>query len=360
LAAFLLKKTRSTAANLVLPSFELQLLGPLLDRFEKLHFECGLLKSLQAQLGASSSLPSKQIRVLHLWAWLLDLRQFEYFALPASLLLWGTNLAICIERWRQRNREGLARWLDSLGQFEALLCLARYCYENPDHTFAVLKPDASPLFQAKALGHPLLDRRSCVPCDIRLDAKGVQLMMVSGSNMSGKSTLLRSVGLNSVLALAGAPVRAAQLQISPLQIGCSISVQDSLLQARSRFQAEVERLKYVLALSLRANVLFLLDEMLGGTNSADRLFGARAVIEQLAASGAVGIVTTHDLALTEVEKVSGGRAINVHFEEQYENDEMRFDYRMRPGVLTRTNGFNVMAALGLLALPKTATTDVTP
>ena len=189
--------------------------------------------------------------------------------------------------------------------------------------------------------------------------KSTQLIMVSGSNMSGKSTLLRSVGLNSVLALAGAPVRAAQLQISPLQIGCSISVHDSLLHAKSRFQAEVERLKWILDLSPTNNILFLLDEMLGGTNSADRLFGARAVIEQLAASGAVGLVTTHDLALTEVVKALDGRAINVHFEEHYENREMRFDYRMRPGVLTGTNGVNVMAALGLLSLPKAGATEAT-
>jgi hypothetical protein len=357
LAALLLKKTRLTAANLVLPSFELALLAPLLDRLETLHFQCPLLKSLQLQLTASSDVPSKQIRLLRLWAWLLDLRQFEYFALPASLILWGTNLAICIERWRRQNRAGLARWLDSLGQFEALLCLARYHYENPDYTFAVLKPGSSPLFEAEALGHPLLDHQTCVRCDMRLDAKGTQLMVVSGSNMSGKSTLLRSVGLNSVLALAGAPVCAARLQVSPLQIGCSIAVHDSLLQAKSRFQAEVQRLKWILTLSCANNVLFLLDEMLGGTNSADRLFGARAVIEQLAASGAIGLVTTHDLAVTEVVKALDGRAINVHFEDHYENGEMRFDYRMRPGVLTRTNGVNVMAALGLLRLPKAGTTE---
>jgi hypothetical protein len=358
LAAFVLKGTRLTAANLALPSFELELLVPLLDRFETLHFRCSLLKSLQLQLTASSGVASKQIRQLRQWAWLLNLRQSEYFALPSSLILWGTNLAIFIERWRQQNREELTRWLDSLGQFEALLCLARYSYENPDHAFAVLKPDSSPLFQAEALGHPLLDCETCVRCNIRLDAKDTQLIMVSGSNMSGKSTLLRSVGLNSVLALAGAPVCAAQLQISPLQIGCSISVYDSLLQGKSRFQAEVERLKWILALSRTNNTLFLLDEILGGTNSADRLFGARAVIEQLAASRAVGLVTTHDLALTEVGKSLDGRAINVHFEEHYENGEMRFDYQMRSGVLTRTNGLNVMAALGLLPLPKADTTVV--
>jgi DNA mismatch repair ATPase MutS len=138
-----------------------------------------------------------------------------------------------------------------------------------------------------------------------------------------------------------------------------VSVQDSLLQAKSRFQAEVKRLKWITALSRTNNILFLLDEMLGGTNSADRLFGARAVIEQLAASGAVGLVTTHDLALIEVVKAFDGHAINVHFEEHYENGEMRFDYRMRSGVLTRTNGLNVMAALGLLSLPKAPTTDAT-
>jgi len=289
----------------------------------------------------------------------MDLRQSEYFAVPASLLLWGTNLAILIERWRRRNREALVTWLDSLGRFEALLSLARYSYENPDHPFATLKPKSSPLFQAEALGHPLLDRKTCVRCDLTLDAQGVQLVMVSGSNMSGKSTLLRSVGVNSVLAFAGAPVRAARLLISPLQLGCSIAVQDSLLEAKSRFQAEVERLKWILNRSQSNNLLFLLDEVLGGTNSNDRLWGARAVIEQLAASGAVGLVTTHDLALTEMVRAFNGRAINVHFEERYENGEMRFDYRMRPGVLTRTNGLNVMAALGLLGFSNTHETDLT-
>jgi hypothetical protein len=348
LAALFLKKTRLTAANLVLPSFELGLLAPLLERIETATFKCPLLKSLQLRLTASAARPSKQIRSLSLWVWLLGLRQIEYFAVLVSPILLGTNLAILIERWRQENREGVASWLDSLGRFEALLCMARYYYENPDHTFAIVKPDRFALFRAEALGHPLLDRQTCVRCDLELNGQGTQLIMVSGSNMSGKSTLLRSVGMNAVLALAGAPVRAARLEISPLQIGCSMAIQDSLLLAKSRFQAEVERLKWILALSRSNSVLFLLDEMLGGTNSDDRLWGARAVIEQLAESGAVGLVTTHDLALTQIANSLQGRASNVHFEEHYENGEMRFDYRMRPGVLTHTNGLSVMAALGLL------------
>jgi hypothetical protein len=352
LAALVLKKAKLTAANLVLPSFELALLAPLLERIETAHFLCPLLKSLQSRLTASSGRPSKQIRSLRLWVWLLGLRQIEYFAVLTSPILLGTNLVILIERWRQKNREGMARWLDSLGQFEALLCMARFYYENPDHTFAILKPRSFALFQAEALGHPLLDRQTCVRCDLGLDGQGTQLIMVSGSNMSGKSTLLRSVGMNAVLALAGAPVRAARLEISPLQIGCSMAIQDSLLKAKSRFQAEVERLKWILTLSRTSCTLFLLDEVLGGTNSNDRFWGAGAVIEQLAGSGAVGLVTTHDLALTQIVKSLDARAINVHFEEHYQGDEMRFDYRMRPGVLTHTNGLNVMAALGLLPASK--------
>ncbi|MGB8977811.1 MAG: mismatch repair protein, partial [Terriglobales bacterium] len=348
LAVSLRKKTNLIAVDLVVPLFELELLAPLLLRVEGLVSQCPLLKSLQLQLAVSSVHPSRQIRQLRVWGWLLQLRRFEYFAVLVSPFLWGTNLAILAERWRQKNRPSLDRWLESLGQFEALLCLARYHYENPDHVFAVIKDASSTLFEAEGMGHPLLDRRACVRCDVQLDAQGTQLIMVSGSNMSGKSTLLRSVGLNAVLAMAGAPVRATRLNMSPLKIGCSIGVQDSLLQAKSRFQAEVERLTLVLDLSRMNNLLFLLDEVLGGTNSADRLFGARALIQQLMASGAVGVVTTHDLALTEVAKDFEGRAINAHFEEHYRDGEMRFDYRMRRGVLARTNGINVMAALGLL------------
>ncbi|MGC2476775.1 MAG: hypothetical protein WA485_20745 [Candidatus Sulfotelmatobacter sp.] len=182
-----------------------------------------------------------------------------------------------------------------------------------------------------------------------------QLIMVSGSNMAGKSTLLRSVGINAVLAAAGAPVCATRLEISPMQIGCSISVHDSLLQGKSRFQAEVERLKLILDLSRAGNLLFLLDEVLGGTNSRDRYFGARAVIEQLIGNTALGLATTHDLALTEIVKTLDGKAINSHFEEHYKDGEMRFDYRMRAGALARTNGLNVMAALGIL--PESSATE---
>ena len=167
-----------------------------------------------------------------------------------------------VEHWRQQHRRALNGWLESIGQFEALLCLARYYYENPDYSFPTIEPQSYPLFHAVSPGHPLLDRRLCVRCDLHLDSEATQLIMVSGSNMSGKSTLLRAIGLNTVLALAGGPVCAAQLHISRLQIGCSMTTQDSLMQGKSKFQAEVERLRTVLALASSGDLLFLLDEML--------------------------------------------------------------------------------------------------
>lgn len=347
LATALFKKVR-LVTNLVVPASDLALLAPLLRCMEENRFQSGLLKSIQSHLSCSSGRPSKKIRILRTLEWLTGLRKLEYFAMAASLILWGTNLAILIEDWRQRNGAKLTQWLDSLGQFEALLCFARYSYENPDHIFPILKPDTGPLFDAEGLGHPLLDRRACVKCDVRLTPAGTHLVMVSGSNMSGKSTLLRSVGISAVLALAGAPIRARRVAISSLQIGCSIAVHDSMLKGKSKFYAEVERLKSILALSRSQNLLFLLDELLSGTNSHDRYLGAKAVVEQLVLNGGLGLVTTHDLALTEIVGSMDCRAINVHFEEQYKDGAMSFDYVMRSGVLTRSNGLIVMASLGLL------------
>jgi DNA mismatch repair ATPase MutS len=278
----------------------------------------------------------------------MDLRQNDLATFLAPLLA-GTNLAIRIEDWRRLNQVELLGWLQTLGQFEALLCLARHHYENPDWVFPILRPHSPALFHAYDLGHPLLEPRTRVTCDLRLGGQGGQLVIVSGSNMSGKSTLLRSVGANALLALAGCSVCASRLEISALRIACSISVQDSLRDDRSRFQTEVERLKKVLDAARSQSTLFLLDEMLGGTNSKDRLYGTRAVINELMSTGAIGMVTTHDLALTEIATEFDDRVSNLHFEEHYVDGEMRFDYQMLPGVLTRTNGINVMIALGLLA-----------
>jgi len=346
-AACLLKKTRHAAESIVLPSFELSITAPLLDVLERAQFQSPLLRSLQLRLTRHSGRPSKQIRILNILAWLLDLRRSEYFALLSALILWGTNLAILVERWRERNQQALSEWQRSLGEFEALLCFARYSYENPDHTFAHVTAASAAFFRAESLGHPLLNRRGCVTCDLALEAGRQQILIVSGSNMSGKSTFARSVGVNAVLGLAGAPVRAGRLELSWMQIRCSIATHDSLLDGKSRFQAEVERLKLIMDAAAKDNVLFLLDEVFGGTNSGDRFYGVKAILDELLRLGAIGLITTHDLALTNLVVVDPNKITNVHFDECYQNGRMHFDYVLRLGVLTRTNGWNIMVALGL-------------
>jgi len=174
------------------------------------------------------------------------------------------------------------------------------------------------------------------------------VLIISGSNMAGKSTLLRAAGVNAALALAGAPVRANQLRLAPLAVGATLRIQDSLLAGRSRFYAEVLRVRRLLEMARGAPpLLFLLDELFQGTNSADRRMGAEAILRQLVDAGAIGLVTTHDLALTEIADRLGGRAANVHFEDRFENGEMTFDYRMKPGVVQNTNGLALMRAVGI-------------
>jgi DNA mismatch repair ATPase MutS len=173
--------------------------------------------------------------------------------------------------------------------------------------------------------------------------------MVSGSNMSGKSTLLRTVGINAVLALAGAPVRATRLRISPLVVGGTLRIQDSLQAGRSRFYAEITRLRQLLDLAKAAPppLLFLLDEILHGTNSHDRRLGAEAVVRSLLDHGAFGLVTTHDLALTHLVDLFAPHAANTHFADHLENGQILFDYRMRPGIVEHGNALALMRAVGL-------------
>jgi len=171
---------------------------------------------------------------------------------------------------------------------------------------------------------------------------------VSGSNMSGKSTLLRTVGVNAVLALAGGPVRAGRLRLSPLVVGATLRIQDSLQAGRSRFYAEITRIRQLVELAKGyPPLLFLLDEMLQGTNSHDRRLGAEAIVRSLVDYGAIGLITTHDLALTEIADLLAPKAQNVHFEDQFENGAMSFDYRMRPGVVKNSNALALMRAVGI-------------
>jgi DNA mismatch repair ATPase MutS len=267
---------------------------------------------------------------------------------------------MAIGRWHARYGHAVADWLRVVGEAEALAALATFAYEHPADPFPELI-DEGPLFDAQSLGHPLIPAAAAVANDVRLGGNAEpfqrdlgsasdnpRAIIVSGSNMSGKSTLLRSVGVNVVLALAGATVRAKRLRLSPLVIGATLKIEDSLEAGHSRFYSEILRIRAIVdAARGPMPLLFLLDEILHGTNSHDRRVGAEAIVTALVKLGAIGLVTTHDLALTQLTGSLGQAAVNMHFEDRLEQGRMVFDYRMRPGVVEHSNALALMRAIGL-------------
>jgi len=238
--------------------------------------------------------------------------------------------------------------LASLGRWarRALCSLASHAFEHPGDTFPEFVEEHGCL-EAEGIGHPLIPEDKLVTNDVRL-GRGPRLLVVSGSNMSGKSTLLRTLGISAVLAQAGAPVRARKLTLSPLAVGASIRVTDSLQTGVSRFYAEILRLRQILDLTTGPlTVLFLIDEFLHGTNSHDRRIGAEALARGLVERGAMGLITTHDLALADIAGVLGERAANVHFEDRVEDGRILFDYALRSGVVRKSNAIELMRSVGL-------------
>jgi hypothetical protein len=328
---------------------DLDTLARLLSRIESETFQSPWLRQVQQKLRTGGVSASRAIRALHRLVEIHDWQHNIVFLVLSLPFLLGVHLAWAMESWRRRHGASVRQWLAAAGEFEALASLSAYRYEHPDDPFPEIVSGAARVarFEGTGLGHPLLPAARMVRNDVSLD-DGTRLLVISGSNMSGKSTLLRTVGANAVLAFAGAPVRAASLRLSPLTIGATLRIQDSLLQGRSRFYAEITRIRE-LADAARGPrpLLFLLDELFHGTNSHDRLVGASGVLKSLLDRGAIGLITTHDLALTAIADDLGGRAVNVHFEEWFDAGEMRFDYRLKAGRVTRSNALALMRAVGL-------------
>ncbi len=309
-----------------------------LARLEQERFQSPLLSELAQQWQPSAS---SALRDLDGWIELLDSRRNPLLGPLMFLTLAHLQLAFAVENWRHNHGAKVTGWLEALAQFEALSSLANFHWENPDYVW----PEWGEGLVARQLGHPLLGP-SCVGNDV--DLRTTPLWVVSGSNMSGKSSLLRAVGTNLVLAMAGAPVRAQSFTLEPLQIGASIQLADSLAGGISRFYAEILRLRQVVEMAgIRPRLLFLLDEIMAGTNSHDRRIGAEAILRRLVEEGALGLVTTHDLALTLIADDLAPRAANVHFEDQLEEGKMSFDYHLRPGPVARSNALELMRAVGL-------------
>ena len=349
LALALRKRVAPVLAAAETPVQSLARTASLLECIESEKFEAALLAELRAELETTGRPPSRELEALRGLVDRRDARANQFFAPIAALLMWGTHAALALEKWRARCGPRLSIWIEAAGEIEALCALSSFAYEHPDDPFPEIAEDEA-VFEGTALGHPLLPADRCVRNDLRLssDSAHPQGLVMSGSNMSGKSTMLRTVGCNTILALAGAPVRATRLRISPLRIAASIRIVDSLQEGQSHFMAEITRLRQVVEISRgEPPALFLLDEILHGTNSHDRRIGAEAVIKGLIEHGALGIVTTHDLALTKIVPESDGKLDNVHFEDHLEAGVMHFDYTLRDGIVEKSNALALMRSIGL-------------
>jgi hypothetical protein len=345
-AWWLSRRVRRVLAAVDRRGHDLVVLGSMLERLEREPFTSARLVELRASLQTEGHPASWQIHRLARLLHLLDTRKNQLFAPLAAVWLWGTQIAMAVDRWRAAEGPAIGDWLRTVGEFEALCALAAYAAENPDDPFPEFA-EGPALFEAEGLGHPLIPLRDCVRNDVRLGGD-VRALVVSGSNMSGKSTLLRSVGAAAVLAFAGAPVRVKRLRLSLLAIGATLRVQDSLQAGKSRFYAEITRVRQVVDLAAGPPpLLFLFDELFHGTNSHDRRLGAESVLRGLLDRGAIGLITTHDLALAEIVTGVGSRAANVHFQDYFEDGRMRFDYTMRPGLVEHSNALELMRAVGL-------------
>jgi hypothetical protein len=343
----LLRKRLMTVLGSTEQAFDkLRLLADLTARLEREPLAAPLSKQLLQRLSSAGVPASRAIARLATTVQFIESRRNPILQILDLPLLYSVHTALAAERWRREHGRAVAGWLEAIGEFEALISLSAYSHEHPDDPFPeIIDGDAS--FVGVALGHPLLPRETCVRNDVTIGGP-TSVLLISGSNMSGKSTLLRTVGINTVLAMAGAPVRARQLRLSPLQVGANIRINDSLHKGSSRFYAEITRLRLLNESALRKpSLLFLLDEVLQGTNSRDRFIGAQGVIRALIDRGAIGLVTTHDLALTAIDVGGMTRLRNLHFQDELVDGRMQFDFKLHEGVVTKSNGIELMRSIGL-------------
>jgi len=325
---------------------DLRLFSELLLRVEREQFTAPALQALMARLSSHTRKASQTIGSLSTIVTFAGSRRNQAITLFAIPLMYTLNVALVAEKWRRTHGSVVRSWMEVIGDFEALLSLAGYTHEHPaDPLPQFVEGPAS--FAATDLGHPLIPAERVVRNNVSISGK-TRILLVSGSNMSGKSTLLRTVGINTVLAMAGAPVRARSLQLTELQIGASIRINDSLHDGSSRFYAEITRLRQLFDLVQGSRpLLFLLDELLQGTNSWDRRSGAEGIVRAFAARGAIGLISTHDLALTDISGLPEGALVNVHFQDELQSGRMIFDFKLRDGVVTKSNAMELMRSIGL-------------
>jgi hypothetical protein len=335
-------------------------LGPALDAYvPQLQHVAGWsvgaphLSAVLARLEREGKPASALLRRLGPLVDMVESRGNMVYGALAPILLLDIHIAVRLDRWREANGPHVSEWIAALGEVEALCALATLAHDNPDWCFPTWT-EGPPVVEAQALGHPLLPEDGCVHNDVSVGPPGT-FLLVTGSNMSGKSTLLRSIGTNVVLAGAGAPVCAAAFSLSPVRVCTSMSIEDSLADGISLFMAQLLRVRDIVEVSREepgeaGPVLFLLDEILHGTNSAERRIAAQAVLTHLTDRGAIGAVSTHDLALADTPALAV-LAHSVHFRETVHRGggkpRLDFDYLMRPGPAQTSNALALLEAVGL-------------
>ena len=329
----------------------LDLLSRVIREIEREPFDDAAVVALAVRLkgtsgGVAASRGIAKLARVSDWA---DSRHNMFARLLEIPALFTLQVAYAAQSWRCRHGRAVRDWVDAVGEMEALLSLSGYAYEHPADPFPeLLEPvDEGALFDGADLAHPLLPGSTAIANSVSLGAS-TRVLIVSGSNMSGKSTLMRTVGLNAVLALAGAPVRASRLRLTPLAVGTCLRHTDSLHEGRSGFYTEVLRIRLICdLLDGPRPVLFLFDELLSGTNSKDRRIAAEGLVRMMLTRRAIGMVTTHDLALTEIAAIFPGQVRNVHLQDHVEDGQMRFDYKLRDGIITHSNALELMRMIGL-------------
>ncbi len=345
--SFLRKGLLESAQAVEKATEDLDLLVQVLKVLERADLHSPRLQSLRAALAVEGITPSAAMKKLDAITQYLQHRR-NFLVLSFNRFLFYTaQFTILGELWRKRFGAAIRGWLATVGEIEALAALSAYAFEHPGDTWPEFE-EKEPCFRAEGMAHPLLPASKATRNDLSL-GDGLRLMILSGPNMAGKSTFVRGIGVNAVLAQCGAPVRAAHLRMSRLAVGASICVLDSLQGGVSRFYAEIQRLKLILDLTRGpVPVLFLFDELLSGTNSHDRLEGTRFLVDSLVRRGAIGVVTTHDLALAQIPDGMNGNARNYHFEDHLENNVLAFDYKLKTGVVQTSNALKLMQSIGLM------------
>ena len=347
LAFFIARKTAPVHAHLSKIVGELEVLAGSIDLIEKLDSISPLLKKMQWQFVQQKYTASKALHRLRGIVERLDLKINPLVFVPLAILFqWDLQQVLALEKWKKYHRDNALLWFDMLAQFEAISSFATLAFNHPQWSFPVLKKEYF-FMEGIQTGHPLISAAKRVNNDILINGSG-KIMLVTGSNMAGKSTYLRSIGINIVLAMAGAPVCADSFFLSPVQVISSMRITDNLEESTSTFYAELKKLKTIIdTVNEGARVFILLDEILRGTNSLDRHTGSVALLKQLIKEHASGIIATHDVELAVLKENYPANIFNYHFDAQVNNEELYFDYTLKEGVCKSLNASILMKKIGI-------------